>query len=87
MFVHGKYHFKIKSIDAYLHQSYGRNIKTFDFSFRSNRYLGSVGTEFKLGEQLRLSTELGYSFIWDKYGGASITTFVGVGLKYKIGKK
>ena len=82
IFVEGQYHFKIKSRASYIYQSLGRNIKITDVFFKSNRYVGSLGTKLKLSKKLSLAPELGYSLIWDKYGGGDLSLFVGIGIGY-----
>ena len=86
LFVHGKYHFHIAGIKAYLHQSLGIHLKLSPLFFAANRYLGSLGADLTLGEKLILSPELGDSLIWDKYGGGALSALLGIGVKYQLGK-
>ena len=63
-------------------QSYSRNIKIGTFFYRGNRYRGGINLRLKTGDRLQIQPEIGYSFIWDRYGGAALSFLAGVRLCY-----
>jgi len=80
----GKYYLSPSALKMYINQSVGRNIKLGKSSFPSNRYVGSLGLDLGLGNSSRLSPHLGYSFIWDKFGGGALSFFVGLGWEIQL---
>lgn len=83
IFIDGMYHFKpIKKVAPYFYQSFGRNIKVGSVFFKSNRLLGSFGANIKVSKKVILVPELGYSMLWDKYGGGAFSFIIGIGIKY-----
>lgn len=64
----------------YVLQSYGRNIKTGDIGFNSNRYYGDVGGSYQLSDRLSLNAGMGYLMNWDRFGGKSLSFTGSIGL-------
>lgn len=69
-----------------MNQSLGRNIKISDVFYRSNRYIGAINMNIPI-KKMSLVPELGYNFLWDKYGGKNLSFFIGVGLEYPLKRK
>lgn len=68
--------------DWFVTQSLSRNIKVGTFFYRGNRYRGGINLRLKTGDRLLIHPEIGYSFIWDRYGGAALSFLAGVRLCY-----
>lgn len=84
-FFNGRYHFNVRTLNFNIEQSIGKNIKILEYGFNSNRYIGAMGVDFKVQKYL-LNSQVGYLFLWDKYGGQNLSLFATVGLTYKIFK-
>ena len=83
-FINGRYHFSIRKLNCSIEQSIGKNIKIQEYGFNSNRYFGAIGVDFNLRKYLSLNTQVGYLYLWDKYGGQDLSFFATIGLSYKI---
>jgi len=81
--LNGKYYFKINKRSFLFKQSIGRNIRLADIFFSSNRYLGSFAMQIPL-KQSALFPEVGYNFLWDRFGGKNVGFFLGISWKYTI---
>lgn len=83
-FINGRYHFNVRKINFSIEQSIGKNIKIQEYGFNSNRYIGTIGADFNLRKYLLLNSQVGYLYLWDKYGGQDLSLFATIGLTYKI---
>lgn len=83
-FINGRYHFSIRKINCSIEQSIGKNIKIQEYGFNSNRYFGAIGVDFNLRKYLSLNTQVGYLYLWDKYGGEELSLVATLGLTYKF---
>ena len=68
--------------DWFIRQSIAYNLKVNDLFYRGSRYRGGVNVKLMLNDRLALQPEIGYSFIWDRYGGAALSFLAGVRLTY-----
>lgn len=63
-------------------QSIGRNFGIGELFFSNYRYWGSMGIVLNEAKKMRFIPELGYSLLWDRYGGGALSFFAGVRLSY-----
>lgn len=87
VFLEARFNFPVKKYPAYLFQSYGRNLNVGELFFASNRNWGGFGILFNLNENLALSPEIGYAYIWDAYGGKALHFNLGIGLTFGLSRQ
>lgn len=64
--------------------SYARYLKAGPLFMASNRYMGGMGLLLNAKEETKVKfmPQIGYSFIWDRFGGKSISFFLGIKMRY-----
>ena len=62
-------------------QTYGRNLRFGELGFSSSRNYGGLGLSLRLKDGMRVEPKIGYLLNWDKWGGASLSFTLGVGLE------
>jgi hypothetical protein len=63
-------------------QSFAKNLKISPVFFTGYRYLGTIGLVYRKDKKVQVIPNIGYSFIWDRYGGKSLSFLVGLRIRY-----
>jgi hypothetical protein len=65
-----------------LSQSIHKNLPVGDIFYNGNRYRGGFSMTVYEKDKIHISPELGYSFVWDRYGGMALSFLGGIRVSY-----
>jgi len=84
--IEGKYNFTLFKKPAFFSQSIGKYILSNELFFSANRNVGAFGLVVNPDKKVLIVPEIGYSYLWDKYGGKELSFLINLGVQYSIQK-
>lgn len=73
---------KKRRSDWFITQSLHKNLPVGNLFYGGNRYRGELSSILYQNDKLQIIPALGYSFIWDRYGGIALSFNAGLRVTY-----